>query len=345
MSLDTGKILVIRMSSLGDLVLLVPSLLRLRKALPAATVHLLTKRRFAGLFDAFPAIDRLVTIEGGGIAEIASLRRSLAAERYDAIVDAHGVIRSAILLSTIRAPRKARIAKNELGKLLLLALKIGPRGGAISQAERYERLFDSLGIDRLPGHPSLPLPSAARERSSRALASLPAGRAPIAFAPGARWAAKTWPAERYAELAARVTRAGRGAVLLGGSGDAARNAAIASRVSPSPLDLTGKLSILESAAVLERCAALVTNDSAPLHLAEAVGTPVVALYGPTVRAFGYFPRLPASVALEVDLWCRPCSRNGARPCPLRTRKCLMALSVDRAAEALDRVLAAREAEG
>lgn len=329
-----------RMSSLGDLALLVPSLLRLRRALPGATLHLLTKRRYAGLFEEFPGLDRLVTIDRGGIGELMALRRSLAAERYDVVVDAHGVMRSAILYAALRAPRKARIAKNELGKALLIGLKLGG-GQPVSQAERYERIFDSLGVPRTPGPSLLPLPGAARERAGRALAPLGPGAAPVAFAPGARWPAKTWPAERFAELAARVARSGRAVALVGGPDDAERAAAIAARVTPPPLDLTGTLSLLESAAVLERCAALVTNDSAPLHLAEAVGTPVVAFYGPTVRAFGYFPRLPASAALEVDLWCRPCSRNGARPCPLRTRKCLAAISVDRAAEALERTLAAR----
>ena len=76
-----------------------------------------------------------------------------------------------------------------------------------------------------------------------------------------------------------------------------------------------------------------TNDSAPLHLAEAVGTPVIAFFGPTVREFhGYFPRLPASRALETPLPCRPCSRNGKRPCPYGTKECLTSIEPSMALE-------------
>ena len=114
------------------------------------------------------------------------------------------------------------------------------------------------------------------------------------------------------------------------------------QAASAPLDLTGRLSILESAAVLKRCAALVTNDSAPLHLAESVGTPVVAFFGPTVREFGYFPRLPRSRALEVSLRCRPCSRNGARRCPYGTKECLAAIPPERAMEELAPLLDERE---
>jgi heptosyltransferase-2 len=105
-----------------------------------------------------------------------------------------------------------------------------------------------------------------------------------------------------------------------------------------PRNLTGALSIIETAAVLKWCRALVTNDSAPLHLAEAVGTPAIAFFGPTVREFGYFPRLPASRALETALPCRPCSRNGKRACPYGTKECLTSIEPSVALEALFQAL-------
>ncbi len=106
------------------------------------------------------------------------------------------------------------------------------------------------------------------------------------------------------------------------------------------MDACGRLSLLETAAALERAAVLVTNDSAPLHMAEAVGTPVVALFGPTVRQFGYFPLLEESIVIERDLECRPCSRNGSRPCHLENRDCLDTIGPDEVLGSVHHVLEA-----
>jgi heptosyltransferase-2 len=114
---------------------------------------------------------------------------------------------------------------------------------------------------------------------------------------------------------------------------------IASSVSPHIPNASGVISILETEALLRSCRLLITNDTAALHLAEAVSTPVVAIFGPTVREFGYFPRLPRSIMLETDLPCRPCSRNGAKPCPLGTKECLTAITPDMVLDAVRRMLA------
>ncbi len=345
MPVNYRKILVIRLSSLGDIVLLVPALLRLRSAASDAEVHLLTKRRYAGIFEGSRFVDRIVALERGDAAELVRLGARLAGERYDAVIDAHGVLRSTLLFHALRARRKIRIEKSELKKFLLIAGKLNLYRGIATQADRYHRLVDALGVDqRSRGDGALPLPPPAREAAEAALGDRGRGSERlVAFAPGARWDTKRWPRESFVEIMARTGRLGYGTVLVGGAADTELAAAIAGAVSPPPLNLSGKLSILESAAVLARCAALVTNDSAPLHLAEAVGTPVVAFFGPTVREFGYFPRLSGSVALETTLGCRPCSRNGARSCPYGTKECLTAIPPARAFEALSGVLAKGEA--
>jgi heptosyltransferase-2 len=104
------------------------------------------------------------------------------------------------------------------------------------------------------------------------------------------------------------------------------------------VDACGSLSLMETAAVLKRAAVLVTNDSAPLHISEAVGTPVVALFGPTVSQFGYFPLLEESEALEKEIDCRPCSRNGARPCHIEKRDCLDTIGPREVIAAVNRIL-------
>ncbi len=344
MPFNLNKILVIRLSSLGDLVLLVPELLRLRRAAPGAVIHLLTRERFAGLFEGNTYLDDVLTLGGGGPGELLRMRARLARERYDAVVDAHGVTRSSILYHALRAPKKIRIEKNEIRKFMLIVGKLNLYRGAVTQSDRYARLVAALGAEPGGGCLEMPLPPHAAAAADAVLSrSAEGGRRLVAFAPGARWETKTWPRERYVEVMRETARRGFATLLIGGAADLDRNAEIAAAVSPAPLDLTGKLSILESAAALKRCAALVTNDSAPLHLAEAVGTPVVALFGPTVREFGYFPRLERSVALETKLGCRPCSRNGARRCPYGTKECLAAIPAATVAEALAGIVGEREA--
>jgi len=342
----SGKILVIRLSSLGDIILMVPMLRALRAANAGGEIHLLCKERYAGLFDGNTFVSRLHLVRRGDLRELAAIRSDLVRERYDTIIDAHNVIRSNLIFRTMRAPRKIQIQKDEIRKWLLIACKRNRYERPVTQFDRYGAIAGKLGISIPPSCESLPIPEAAGRSAQTALRPvLDGGRPLVAMAPGARWPTKMWPAEHFSRVASLAAKNGCSVILIGGAEDRAASAGIAENASPAPLDLMGRLSILESAAVLAKCDALITNDSAPLHLAEAVGTPVVALYGPTVREFGYFPRLPGSVALDFDLPCRPCSRNGARRCPYGTKECLAAIRPKEVLEALRTVLEERKSGG
>ncbi|HET6348179.1 MAG TPA: glycosyltransferase family 9 protein, partial [Candidatus Krumholzibacteria bacterium] len=114
--------------------------------------------------------------------------------------------------------------------------------------------------------------------------------------------------------------------LVGDAADRAAAAPIAQRLGDRCLDITGKLPLMHTAAYLARARVFAGNDSGLMHLSEAVGTPVVGLFGPTVDAFGYYPALPLSRTVERRLACRPCSRNGSTPCPRGTGECLSAIA-------------------
>jgi heptosyltransferase-2 len=331
----SGRICIIRLGSLGDLILMVPLLRALRSSFPTKEIHLVCKEKYAGLFDGNGLVDTFIPVKRGDIRELVRLRSSLSRGGYETIIDAHGVIRSNLLFHALQAPRKIQIRKDELSKALLILGKINRYRRVTSQIERYADLARRLGADMREPYGELPIPLQAEKRAAEALGGAPTSGLPlVAFAPGARWPTKRWPAESFARLIADVSARGYEPLLIGGAEDSVLNAEVARLSESSLLDLTGALSILESAAVLKRCRALVTNDSAPLHLAEAVGTPAIAFFGPTVRAFGYFPRLPASRALETELPCRPCSRNGKRGCPYGTKECLASIGPARALEVL-----------
>jgi heptosyltransferase-2 len=151
----------------------------------------------------------------------------------------------------------------------------------------------------------------------------------LGLAPGARWDTKRWPPERFAALVGDFRRRTAAAirVFLGPreAGWFPGSALAAALDRLAGVEIVREQPLAAVARGLAGCAVTLTNDSGLLHLSEAVGTPVVALFGPTVRAFGYVPTLTASRLLEIELGCRPCSRNGRRPCWRGDLACLTGL--------------------
>ena len=146
----------------------------------------------------------------------------------------------------------------------------------------------------------------------------------VAMAPGSVWATKRWP--YYADLA-RALPAALKLVVIGAKDDAALAAEIVAAAPGRVIDATGRLSLLGSAELIRRCAVLVTNDSAPQHLASAVGTPTVTVFGPTVPEFGFGPLAPHSATAGVTgLDCRPCDKHGPQQCPLGHWRCMRDLT-------------------
>jgi heptosyltransferase-2 len=147
----------------------------------------------------------------------------------------------------------------------------------------------------------------------------------IVLAPGSVWATKRWPF--YADLARSLTDVGR-IVVVGGKEDATFADEIVA-VVPNAVNAVGKLSLLASAELIGRAMVIVSNDSSPQHLASAVGTPTVSIFGPTVPNFGFGPLAPRSIILgKDDLNCRPCDRHGPMKCPFGHHNCMRTLSVD-----------------
>jgi len=332
---EHSKILVIRFSSLGDLILMTPLLKSLKARFQGCEIHVATKDKYTDLFLEDTNVDKVKPLQPGGLRELLRLRAELSREGYDIIIDAHNVIRSNLILNTLRSGMKVQIGKDQIKKLLLIKAKINLYRRPIHISQRYLQTVEPLEVEPVGTVPEIVVPDTAFNKIKELLlVSGLTGKKLVAFAPGSRWATKMWPPEYFERLISSVGQQGLGTIVIGGPEDVDLNREIGQKCSPAPLDLTGTLTILESAAVLHECRVLITNDSAPLHLAEAVGTPVIALLGPTVREFGYYPQMPQSSTLELQLPCRPCSRNGARPCPLGTKECLTSIFPERVLDAL-----------
>jgi heptosyltransferase-2 len=317
------KFLVIRFSSLGDCILLCPLLAHLEQS-GAEEVVVLTKRAYAEIFANATGVDRVVALDksagAGALWRLAGEFR----DRGYTILDAHASWRSRMVgWRTGRVD--ARIAKHTRERLDLIVFK---RAVALpTMLERYARLCEPAGLavpQLAPG--GIRIPNEFSHVAERAMSG------PfIAVAPGSRWPAKRWNGfERLCEVLARESSL----LLVGDSADREFTAPIAKALGDRALDIAGHTPLMQTAAHIARCRAFVGNDSGLMHLAEAVGVPVVALFGPTVQAFGYYPSLAQSRTLERRIACRPCSRNGSTPCPRRTGECLTAISADTVANTI-----------
>ena len=209
-------------------------------------------------------------------------------------------------------------------------------------AERLWRLANDDALTVTPADGALRprlYPGDAERRAVDALVGIDDGRPLVALAPGSVWATKRWP--YFAELGKRLAPRIRLA-LIGGAADAPEAASI-TQISGAQgvVDGTVSLSLLASAELIGRARLLVTNDSAPQHLASAMGTPTITLFGPTVDAFGFGPLAPHSIPLGLDtLACRPCHHHGPPRCPLGHWRCMRELGVDAVAALVEELLGA-----
>jgi len=343
-SASERKVLLIRLSSLGDVVLATSALEALGRDVPGVKVDVLTKPEFAEVFDNNPMVNEVLLWPPAlsPLAIAAKLRRA----RYDLIVDLHANLRTRLLKLLTRG-KWSVYGKGALARRLAVRFRVKSLiAKAPHVAARYAAALAGVGVQGQ----ALPRLYITEEERAEALKILKSsgwdGETPlVALAPGARWNTKAWPEENWREVCHWVRElegegipgeAGFFPVLIGGGSEAA----LASRVlgDDKGANLAGKCTIRVTGAVLEYCRGLVSNDSAPRHISVAVGTPVVAVFGPTVRQFGFTPLGPCDRVVEARIRCRPCSLHGDDACPQEHFKCMQEVETWRVLEALTGVL-------
>ena len=334
--------LVIQTSFLGDMVLTTPLIAHLAQAGP---VDVVATSSAAALLANHPHVRAVVAYDkrGGDRGAVAFVRLAgrLRGARYDAAFLAQGSLRSAAL--TFAAGVRRRVGFDSSAGRRLYTTRVAYREDRHHAARLFALATAVTGHDAAPGELRPRLYPGADERDAvDDLIGDPGteGTPLVALAPGSVWATKRWP--YYGALAAMLAGRGLRIAVVGGSEDRALAAAIVAAVggSSSAFDATGRLSLLASAELIGRAAALVTNDSAPQHLASAMGTPTVSVFGPTVPDFGFGPLAPRrAVVGHTALDCRPCHRHGPQRCPLGHWRCMRELTPEDVLRALDGVLA------
>jgi heptosyltransferase-2 len=309
------RILIVRYSALGDVVLATSVLDPLHQAFPGARIEWVTDAPFAPLLEGLPQLAAVHRLDKSGLGPALLLRDQLA-RKFDLAIDLQNKLRSQIVARGA-APRCLTFRRRSAGRALL-AVFGSDRPLVRAHATRlYAETLAPLGVTG-PGPMRVHLSRTAQAVAADALAAV---RSPaVALAPGARWATKRWPAERFAAVADALAAQGASIVLAGGPGDreafaafrAAARAPVAADLSPLPVDAL--------AAAIARVKLLVACDSGPVHIAGAVGTPALSLFGPT-SAVRWGP-LPPGRSLSLGLACSPCANHGGDTCPEGHHRCL-----------------------
>ena len=348
------RVLLLRLERIGDLLMTLDAIRAVRARAPAAEIRLVVGSWNAALARLVPAVDRVESLDAPWLSqegtrssprEVATRILRWRRHDFDLAINFEPDVRSNALLAAGGARRRIGYATGGGGGFLTGALRYDRGTHAAANALRLVERALPAGRASSGTGPPLRIPADAETRAARRLASH-AGRGPlIGVNPGAGRAVKEWPAACFAAAAAALAESEDATiVLLGSASDAAATAGVRAALPRGVrlIDLAGGAPLVDLAAVLRRLALLVTPDTGPMHLAAAVGTPVVGIFGPSdpVR---YAPLSPRAAVVHADLWCRPCNRMRRPPrrCSSGTPDCIARVGVDAVVDAARRLLRQR----
>ncbi|MDW3648276.1 MAG: glycosyltransferase family 9 protein [Bacteroidia bacterium] len=320
------KVLIIRFSSIGDIVLTSPVPRSLKKSHPDYEVHFLSKKAHKDLLLHNPHIDKLHILKDSLGETIQELKQ----ENFDYILDLHHNLRS-FLIKLRLGVKASSFPKENWAKYKMVRFK----NRKIKLRHIVERYADTLSIvGSQLDHEGLDffVPEGLEEKAQNLLSEqLPqVSEKPLAIVLGAKHATKRWPASHFIEL---IEQLGEAVVLIGGP-DAKEEAEEISKFIQTPLyNSVGHLSLLESAALLKQCRAVVAHDTGFMHIAAAFQMDIYSLWGNTVPEFGMTPYKSPHQLLEIrNLDCRPCSKIGFDQCPKGHFACMKQQKAEKVAE-------------
>jgi len=322
---ELKKILIIRLSSMGDILLTTPLIRSIKRQNPEVQIDFVIKEEFIELVKNNPNLTDIHVYSKQSF-EKQILINTLISNNYEIVIDLQNNIRSKEITKQLHC-QTFLFKKNDVKKFLLVNFKINRLKNAPPIPVRYAESaginLDDEGLDIFT--------------DNVADSSLNLNEKYIGLCPGAKHFSKRWPKEYFIELGKQLENSGYKVVLFGGLNEEELMGEIANQLS-SPLSLCGD-SILQSAADMKMCKAIYTNDSGAMHLACAVKVPVIAFFGSTVKEFGFFPYKAKSIELDVEnLPCRPCTHIGRKSCPLIHFKCMKDVRPDLAFNSLNKLL-------
>jgi lipopolysaccharide heptosyltransferase I len=333
MAREFREILVIKPSSLGDIIDALPAVGAIRRHFPSARISWLVKSEWAAVLTGHPAIDEVIAVpfRWGAIFQ---LIRAVRKRPFDLVVDLQGLLRSALLGYATGASVRIGFAAAREGAPRFYTNRVSIPEGVVHAVDRYRRVAKTLGCDVETIGFDIPSSVEIARNTDRLLTGEGlSGSAPfVLIHPTARWESKKWEPARFSELADGLAREKKlPIVFVGSKGEKEEIDLILGKMKQPAINVAGKTTLPELAELIRRAAFFICNDSGPMHLAAAVGTPVVALFGPTdPRKIG--PYGTGHTVIRKEVGCSGCSRNRC----VRGNECMKAISVDEVVQAIEK---------
>ena len=327
-----NKILVIQTAFIGDAILTLPLIQTLKQNYPQSSIDVIVVPRTAEIFTNHPAISKIITYDkrgnDKGVKGLWRLRTKLIPQKYDLVIVPHRSLRSALLTWLLKPAMSIGFDRSGGRWLFKEIVHYNP------SSHEIERNLSLLNPLKLPTVTTLLPRLYPSNQDIKIIDSilneygLNQNKNVLAVAPGTIWNTKRWPVDRFAAVCKQIASEDNVIVLIGGKEDVAlcKNVMEIAQVKKI-FNVAGKLSLLQSAELIRRSKVLISNDSAPMHIAVAMETPVIAIYGATIPEFGFAPRGHHDVIVETNgLKCRPCSIHGGNKCPIKTFECMQSIT-------------------
>ena len=332
------KILIIRLSSLGDIVLTQPVAKILRETFPDAEIDYYTKKQFVDLVKAFGQIDNILVWEKQNAINFRKLLQLR--KKYDVVIDLHAKLNTFLIRTIVGAQKNAVYRKKHL--LRFLIIKKLTRKKIDSTVSLYFSALKKLGIEKHFDYPqfSYNLNYDSQPLSSHRKYDFHLGNAKkILIFPGALHRTKMYPTTQFAEFIDSVPQNWNCRFIVAG----AKNEKNICRqlifnTKTDIIDLCGKLTLSELISAIEAADVVISNDSGPMHIAAALKKPQISVFGATHPKLGFAPLNKKAIVLKADIPCQPCSLHGAEKCPKNHFRCMKMISPEMLKESLGKLL-------
>ncbi|MBN1397168.1 MAG: lipopolysaccharide heptosyltransferase II [Bacteroidetes bacterium] len=344
---EKAKILIIRFSSIGDIVLSSLLIRILRKRFPASQIDFVVRDQYAELIRCNPYLNSVIEFRtGGGFNDLHRFAQRIKQEKYDLLIDIHNSLRSRYIRYLSGAGEKMNVNKRIFARTMLVKFKRNYYYSYVSVADRYIESLGIYGIKNDLQGLELFIPDEIADRVSNLVLSLKSNRFGkiIGLCPSARHFTKRWPEERFIEAGVSLScELNAKIIIFGGKDDTGLCTAVKEGINKRSGDeiassFCGKFSLFETAAAIKSCDLIVTNDSGLMHIAAAMKRKIVAIFGSTVREFGFFPIGSENIVLEKEnLYCRPCSHIGRKNCPERHFRCMNEITASDVVKAVKKI--------
>ena len=341
------KILIIRFSSLGDIVLTSPVIRSLKQKFPKSQIFFLTKSRYHDLLKNDPNIFSLIEFDPKekhkGISGFLKLVEELKTFNFDLVVDLHANLRSFLIRHLLKTKLKIKYNKRWFTRFLLVHFKF-IHVKSIHTVDSYLKALKKIGVNSSEKDPEIFLDQESENFLKDFLVekNIEKDNIMVGIHPGARWKTKRWNEEKFTQICRILNQKPKVKIILfGDRNDQELIEKISSPALNRKLFKAVNLPLNKFMSLIKRCDCFITNDSGPMHIASALGVPVVAIFGPTHTKLGFSPLGPESMVLTANVKCSPCSLHGEKKCHKKSRLCMDFIQPEMVTDAVEGFLQRR----